>query len=105
MASPTPLSPRPPRRWLRIATRVAEASLIAIALGTLLLWCSVPNTAPLANRNPTSTAFIDLRRADAAAHGRTFDLKWKWRPIGEISRYLRAAIIYAVEPDGWAAGF
>jgi monofunctional biosynthetic peptidoglycan transglycosylase len=108
MASST--SPRPPRRWPRILARVAEATLIAIALGTLLLWCSVPDTAQLADRNPTSTAFIDLRRSDAAAQGRPFKLEWRWRPIGEISRYLRAAIIYAEDynfysHDGvdWAA--
>jgi monofunctional biosynthetic peptidoglycan transglycosylase len=66
-----------------------------VALGALGLWCSVPDTAPLATRNPTSTAFIDLRRDDAAAAGKPFSLRWQWRPLGGISRYLRAAVIYA----------
>ncbi|MDB4961300.1 MAG: monofunctional biosynthetic peptidoglycan transglycosylase [Myxococcales bacterium] len=98
------------RRWPRILARVLEGAVIALALGALLLWCSVPSTAQLAKRNPTSTAFIDLRREEAAAHGRPFELTWRWRPISEISRYLRAAIIYSEDynfyrHDGvdWAA--
>jgi monofunctional biosynthetic peptidoglycan transglycosylase len=66
-----------------------------VALGALGLWCSVPHTASLADRNPASTAFIDLRHAQAAAAGKPFKLQWQWRRLGAISRYLRAAVIYA----------
>jgi len=97
MAAPT--TSRRPRRWLRTVARVCEGSVVAIALGALLLWCSVPNTAPLAKRNPTSTAFIDLRRAEAAAAGKPFTLKWTWRPIGKISRYLRNAVVDAEDAN------
>jgi len=83
---------RAPRRWLRIIGRVIEVGLILVAFGLLLLWCSVPSTSALATENPTTTAFIDLRRQQG---GKDFKLEWKWRPIGKISRYLRAAIIYA----------
>ena len=75
--------------------RVAELAAIAIALGALGLWCSVPRTAQLVDENPISTAFIDLRRADADAAGKPFTLRWQWRSLGSISRYLRAAVIYA----------
>ncbi len=88
-------APRPQRRWLRVLLRIAEVGTILIALGALALWCSVPNTVPLASENPTSTAFIDLRRSEAAAAGKPFKLEWEWRPVGKISRYLRAAVIYA----------
>ena len=90
---------RPPRRWLRIIARVFEGGVIAVALGVLLLWCSVPNTAPLATRNPTTTAFIDLRRSEAAAAGKPFDLEMTWRPIGKISKYLRQAVIDAEDAN------
>lgn len=72
-----------------------EVGTLLVALGGLALWCSVPNTAPLATENPTSTAFIDLRRAQAEAAGKPFKLEWQWRPLGKISRYLRAAVVYA----------
>lgn len=83
------------RRWLGIAARIAEVMTIAVALGVLTLWCSIPNPAALASENPTSTAFIDLRRDQAAESGKPFTLQWRWQPLGRISRYLRAAIIYA----------
>jgi monofunctional glycosyltransferase len=84
----------PKRRWraLRVAGRVVEFGVFAAAFGLLLVWCSVPSTAQLADENPTTTAFIDLRRAQ---RGKAFQLEWKWKPIGKISRYLRASIIYA----------
>lgn len=72
-----------------------EVGTVLIAVAALVLWCSVPNTARLATENPATTAFIELRREQAAAAHRRFTLKWQWRPIGKISRYLRAAIIYA----------
>ena len=85
----------PPRRWLQILRRVAEVGTILLAIPTLLLWCSVPNTKSLADENPTSTAFIDLRREQAADAGKKFELAFEWRPLGKISRYLRAAVMYA----------
>jgi monofunctional glycosyltransferase len=92
MASP---ASRPPRRWRRILLGITEVGTLLVATGALALWCSVPNTAPLATENPTSTAFIDLRRAQAEEAGTKFDLHWEWRPLGKISRYLRAAVIYS----------
>jgi monofunctional biosynthetic peptidoglycan transglycosylase len=80
---------------LRIAARVAEATTVVVALGALGLWCSIPRTAPLADENPSSTAFIDLRRTQAEAAGKPFKLRWQWRPLGAIARNLRAAVIYA----------
>jgi len=82
-------------RWRRRLVAAAEIALVVIAIGALGFWCSMPNTAPLADENPTSTAFIDLRREQAEAAGKPFKLEWQWRPIGKISRYLRAAVIYA----------
>jgi monofunctional biosynthetic peptidoglycan transglycosylase len=92
---PAPARRRTPRDWLALAARIVEVATIAAAVGALGLWCSIPDTARLADHNPTSTAFIDLRRAEADAAGKPFTLRWQWRPLGSISRYLRAAVIYA----------
>lgn len=85
----------PPGRWLRVLRGIAEVGTILVAIPTLVLWCSVPDTRPLATENPTTTAFIDLRRDQAAASGKPFTLRFEWRPLGKISRYLRAAVVYA----------
>ena len=79
-------------RGLRIA---AEVVTVLAATGALVLWCSVPNVKALVGENPSTTAFIDLRRAEAEAAGKPFQLRYEWRPIAKISRYLRAAVIYA----------
>jgi monofunctional biosynthetic peptidoglycan transglycosylase len=94
-AEAPPQAPHEPRRWRTILARAAEVLAVAAAVLALPLWWSVPNTARLATENPTSTAFIDLRRAQAEEAARRFELKWEWRPLGKISRYLRAAVIYA----------
>jgi len=87
------------RRWRRRLRIAAEAIAIAIALGALAMWCSIPSTARLASENPTSTAFIDLRREEAAAAGKKWQLRWQWRPLAKISRYLRAAVVFAEDAN------
>jgi len=118
LGMPAPTTPRgqvarPATRLRRIVRGVrlaAELATFVIATGALVMWCSVPDVSSLATANPTTTAFIDLRRAEAEAAGKPFELRWQWRPIGKISRYLRAAVIYAEDykfyrHDGvdWAA--
>jgi monofunctional biosynthetic peptidoglycan transglycosylase len=83
------------RRWLHRLRIGIEAITILIALGALGLWCSVPSTGKLADENPTSTAFIDLRRDEAEAAHKKWKLQWDWRPLAKISHYLRAAVVYA----------
>jgi monofunctional biosynthetic peptidoglycan transglycosylase len=80
------------RIWVR---RIGEGMTIAIALGLLLLWCSVPDVGKLARENPVTTAFIELRKDQAHAQGTPFALRWTWRPLPMISKYLRAAVVYA----------
>jgi len=90
----------PTRRWTRRLQMAAEIATLVVGLGALLLWCSIPNTARLADENPTSTSFIDLRREQAA--GKPWKLEWEWRPLGKISRYLRAAVVYAEDWNFYA---
>jgi monofunctional biosynthetic peptidoglycan transglycosylase len=73
-------------RWL---ARICEVGFILAAVAALGLWCSIPDPSPLATRNPATTAFIELRRSEGAA------IDWRWKPLGSISRYLRAAVVYA----------
>ena len=78
-------------RWRRRLVAAVEIAVVVVTLGALGLWCSVPNTAPLADENPTSTAFIDMRREQNPK----LKLQWQWVRIGHVSRYLRAAVVYA----------
>jgi monofunctional biosynthetic peptidoglycan transglycosylase len=88
-------------RWLR---RIAEVTTIVIALGVLVLWCSVPDVRRLARANPATTAFIELRRDQARAANRPFELKWTWKPLALISKYLRIAVLYAEDSNFYRHG-
>lgn len=87
-------SVRAPRRrsWRR---RIALLSLVLAGAAVLALWLSLPDVRPLATRNPETTAFIELRRRQAQAAGRSFRLRWQWRPLSRISPLLRRAVVHA----------
>jgi monofunctional biosynthetic peptidoglycan transglycosylase len=80
---------------LRILRWTVEGGLLLTALVALTIWWSVPNVAVLRDENPTTTAFIDLRRSEAANLHRKFNLRWQWRSLPHISRYLRVAVVLA----------
>jgi monofunctional glycosyltransferase len=81
------------RRVVGILRVGLEITLILAATGLLVLWCSVPNTGALAEENPRSTAFIELRVSEAAEAQQPFVLRWEWRSIENISPYLRVAVV------------
>jgi monofunctional biosynthetic peptidoglycan transglycosylase len=89
---------RPPRRWATRILFAIEILVLATAIGAFVVYASLPNTSNLVDKNPTSTAFIDLRREQAAGN-KDWKLDWRWKPIGKISRYLRAAVIYAEDAN------
>jgi monofunctional glycosyltransferase len=97
------VSPRRRRspRFFRRLSLLAAALALAVALGALGLWWSLPDVRPLARNPPRSTAFIDLRRKEAAAAGRRFVLHWAWRPLDQISPYLQDAVVLAEDARFW----
>jgi monofunctional biosynthetic peptidoglycan transglycosylase len=69
--------------------------LVVLAVAGAALWLTLPDVASLARQNPASTAFIELRRAEAAAAGGRLRLRWSWTSIDRISRYARFAVVAA----------
>ena len=55
--------------------------------------CRTPRRSPTRTRRRPRSSICAATRPTAA--GKTFKLQWEWRPLGKISRYLRAAVIYA----------
>lgn len=49
--------------------------------------------AALARTNPSTTAFIESRKSDAAVRGRSFRLQWTWVPLAHLSPHLQKAVI------------
>lgn len=51
--------------------------------------------AALARTNPSTTAFIESRKAEAVGKGRALTLRWTWVPLARISPHLQKAVLAA----------
>jgi monofunctional glycosyltransferase len=74
---------------------------IALVVAAVALWWSLPDVHALAKAPPKSTAFIDLRRREAQAAGRRFNLRWTWQPLERISPLLLEAVIVSEDARFW----
>lgn len=71
--------------------------LIGLPLGVIgLSWLiTLPDVGLLAQTNPTSTALMDAREAQAKQQGRSMGRHWVWVPLSRISPHLRHAVVAA----------
>lgn len=76
---------------------VLAGSAAALA-AAYVLW--LPDVRGLKKRPPKTTAYIELRKREAAARGRRLDLRWTWVPSDEISENLKEAVVTS-EDDGF----
>jgi monofunctional glycosyltransferase len=80
-----------------IGTKVVRFLILIPALGFTYLaytYLTLPDVRPLAKTNPSTTAFMELRKDEAAAEGRRrFSIRQQWVPYGRISPMLRRAVI------------
>ena len=56
---------------------------------------TLPDVAALARTNPSTTAFIESRKSEAAERGRSFHLQWTWVPLAHMSSHLTRAVLAA----------
>ena len=71
-----------------------------IALVAVLAWLAFevirfPNVKKLAKERPETTAFMELRKEQLREKGKSDDLEWRWVSYGNISPYLRRAVLVA----------
>ena len=79
--------------------RVKAFLIIGLCLpvgAVLLLWLlMMPDVSALRTTNPTVTALMEARRAQAEAQGLTIGRHWTWVPLSRISPSLRQAVVAA----------
>lgn len=76
--------------------QIAKAFVFAGLLGFLYIayvYLTLPDVRPLAKENPRTTAFMQLRMAEARDDGRKFSIRHQWVPYGRVSPLLRRAVI------------
>lgn len=78
--------------WKRILNTVATVGAIGFAY-VAYVYLTLPDVRWLADTNPTTTAFMELRVREAADAGRKFQIRHRWVPYNQISANLRRAVI------------
>jgi monofunctional biosynthetic peptidoglycan transglycosylase len=78
--------------WRRIARAFVLLALVGFAY-TAYVYLTLPDVRPLVKTNPPTTAFMELRKREAAAEGKKFSIRQQWIPYGRISPLLRRAVI------------
>jgi monofunctional biosynthetic peptidoglycan transglycosylase len=74
----------------------AASAVMTVAFGYLVyVYLTLPDVRPLARTNPTTTAFIELRKREAAEAGRQLVIRQQWVPYTRISNTLRRAVLVA----------
>lgn len=86
-------------RWMSILI-VALCAISCILF--LILYLSLPDVSELVDTNPSTTAFIELRREEANQKGSLFKLQWNWVPLNQISPFLKQALLYSEDPTFWS---
>lgn len=76
------------RRW---TVSLAAAGFAYLAY----VYLTLPDVRVLATANPSTTAFIQLRRLEAADGRTRFDVRQRWVPYNQISTNLRRAVLVA----------
>jgi monofunctional biosynthetic peptidoglycan transglycosylase len=87
------------RTLARIGCTAAILALAAAAIVAMWTWLTWPDVAALADRNPTSTAFIERWRERRAAAGEPADPAWRPVPLERISIHLPHAVLVAEDID------
>ncbi|MGE0042587.1 MAG: monofunctional biosynthetic peptidoglycan transglycosylase [Vicinamibacterales bacterium] len=59
------------------------------------VYLTLPDVRGLEDTNPETTAFIELRKAEAEAAGKTLRVRQRWVPYGRISSSLKRAVLVA----------
>jgi monofunctional biosynthetic peptidoglycan transglycosylase len=78
---------------------VAIPGIAVAALG--YVWMTLPDVRTLRTQNPPTTAFMDLRAAEARARGQTPRRMQRWVSYGHISRDLKRAVLVAEDDAFW----
>lgn len=87
------------RKLGSFARLIVKVVAVAGALGFAYIaytYLTLPDVRGLATTNPTTTAFMELRKREAADAGRArFQIRHRWVPYNQISANLRRAVIVA----------
>lgn len=80
------------------AAVVVAAAVFAVAI---YIYATLPDVRVLRSRNPTDTAFMQLRAREARAADRSLPHRQRWVPYASISANLKRAVLVAEDDLFW----
>jgi monofunctional glycosyltransferase len=81
---------------------IRKTFLLIAALVVLFVawqWITFPDVAELATKAPKTTAFMERRKALLRSQGKSDRLQYRWTAYGNISPYLRRAVLVAEDSE------
>ena len=81
-------------RWLAAAGGLVFAAVVYTYL-------TIPDVRPLADSNPKTTAFMELRERESERDGKAFRFDQRWVPYSRISPNLKRAVLAAEDSAFW----
>jgi monofunctional glycosyltransferase len=88
----------------KVLQRIGQVLVATAAVGFGVAaygYLTLPDVRPLADRNPTTTAFIELRADEALSEGRTPRQVQRWINYRRISPHLKRAVLVAEDAAFW----
>jgi len=78
-----------------VIKRILLIVFVAIILFAGYEWITFPDVSALATNPPTTTAFMEQRKAELRAAGKSDAIDNRWVPYARISPYLRRGVLVA----------
>jgi monofunctional biosynthetic peptidoglycan transglycosylase len=75
--------------------RILLIIVVALILFAGYEWITFPDVGALATNPPTTTAFMEQRKAELRAAGKSDAIEYRWVPYARISPYLRRGVLVA----------
>jgi len=82
-----------------VLKKVLAALFVVFALWLAYEWLTFPDVWRLKVENPTTTSFMELRRKQLRREGKDDTIDYRWVPYGQISPYLRRAVLVAEDDE------
>ena len=89
------------RRTGWLVARSAAAILAISFAGVSYAYLTLPDVRPLARTNPSTTAFMNLRAAEARSQGKSPRKVQRWISYGRISPDVKRAVLVAEDAAFW----
>ena len=89
---------------MKLRRKILRACAVVAAVGfwiAIYVYLTLPDVRVLAATNPTTTAWMELRAAEAAREGRTVRHVHRWVPYSRISNQLKRAVLVAEDSAFW----